>query len=182
MWHQEKIESAKNICKNLQFSNCLDIGCASGFMLSRLQKAFPKKKYFGVDVYDQSMESAKKWYPKITFKKASAEKLPFKDNSFDLIICYETIEHVEKPPQLLKEAKRVLKKDGTFVLAMDSGSLLFRTVWFVWENTKGRVWKGAHLFPFHHDDLESLIRKSKFKIKEKKFTHMGMEVVFTLQK
>ena len=44
---------------------------------------------------------------------------------------------------------------GVFILAMDSGSWLFRVVWFIWENTTGKVWKGAHLHPFNHEQLGS---------------------------
>lgn len=181
-WHGEKIITAKKIIKTLKFSKCLDVGCASGYMLSEIAKAFPKSKYFGIDVYDRAISYAKKTYPKIEFKVAASEKIPYKNESFDLIICYETIEHVENPLKTLQEARRVLKKDGNFILAMDSGNLLFRTVWFIWENTTGKVWQGAHLNPFHHDELENLIKKSGFKIKQKLFSHFGMEVVFVLSR
>ena len=83
---------------------------------------------------------------------------------------------------ILKQIKRVLKKDGTLILAMDSGSWLFRLTWFVWEKTKGKIWRGAHLYPFHHQELEQLIIKSNFKIKQKIFSFFGMEVTFVLNK
>ncbi len=65
---------------------------------------------------------------------------------------------------------------------MDSDSLLFRLVWFIWENSKGKIWKGAHLHPFHHTELEKLIQDSGFKIKDKIFSFLGMEVTFLLSK
>lgn len=181
LWHTHKINFAKKIIKNLKFKNCLDIGCASGFMVSEISKTFPGQ-YSGIDVYDKAVSAAKKNYPEIKFKVASADKLPFKDNSFDLILFYETIEHVENPLKCLEEIKRVLKKNGTLILTMDSGSLLFRIVWFCWENTKGNVWKKAHLHPFHHKELESLIKKAGFKIKKKIFAFLGMEVTFILKR
>ena len=98
------------------------------------------------------------------------------------MICYETIEHVTKPLAALKEMGRVLSKNGKLILTMDSGSLLFRIVWYIWENTKGSVWKGAHLHPFNHNQLEGLIKKAGFKIQRKIFSHLGMEVTFELTK
>ncbi len=151
-------------------------------MISEIAQVYPHARYFGIDVYDKAIASAKKKYSHINFNVASAQELPFKNNYFDLILFYETIEHVENPAKCLKEIKRVLNKNGNLIVAMDSGSLLFKVVWFVWENTKGRVWKNAHLHPFHHQELEQLIRKANFKINEKIFSFFGMEVTFILTK
>lgn len=181
LWHTHKINLAKKIIKNINFKTCLDVGCASGFMISEIAKSYQRAKYFGIDVYDKAIAFAKKSYPNIKFRVGSAEKLPFKANSFDLVLFYETIEHVENPLECLKEIKRILKEDGTLILAMDSGSLLFRIIWFFWENTKGKVWKEAHLHPFHHSKLEQRIKSAGFKIRNKMFSFFGMEVTFVLK-
>ncbi len=182
LWHSHKIKLAKYILSRLKFKNCLDIGCASGYMVSKIASFYPDAKYYGIDVYDKAIEYARKTYPDIKFKIASANKLPFKKNTFELILFYETIEHVEDPEGCLREIKRVLKKNGTLILSMDSGSLLFRIVWFIWENTQGKIWQGAHLHPFHHTQLEKLINASGFRIKDKIFSFLNMEVTFILDK
>lgn len=182
IWHAHKIKLAKKILKRIKFKNCLDVGCASGYMISEIAKSYPNAKYFGIDVLAKAISYAKKIYPYINFRVASAEELPFRSSSMDLVLNYETIEHVENPLKSLQEIRRVLKKDGSLILAMDSGSLLFRMVWFFWENSFGKVWQEAHLHPFHHFDLEDLVRKTGFKIKKKIFSHLGMEVVFVLSK
>lgn len=182
LWHSSKIRLAKKLLKRVQFKNCLDVGCASGYMLSEIAKVYPEAEYVGVDIYDKAIEHARKTYPNINFKVASADKLPFKDSSFDLILFYETIEHVERPEQCLKEIRRVLKKNGTLILTMDSGNWLFRIVWFIWENTTGKIWKGAHLHPFHHGQLERIIKKANFRIRNKIFSFFGMEVTFVIKK
>ena len=181
-WHHLKIKSAKNILKNYKFNNCLDIGCASGYMLSEIALTYTHAKYHGVDVYDKAINFAKKRYKNIKFQVAFAEKLPFKNAAFDLITFYEAIEHVENPLLSLKEIRRVLKKSGLCIIAMDSGNMLFRLVWLIWENTTGKVWKEAHLHPFHHNELEQLIKKARLKIKRKLFTHWSMEVTFVVSK
>ena len=180
IWHKNKIRNASKIIQHLSFNRCLDVGCASGFMISEIAKKFPDASYYGLDAYDGSIAYAKKQYPSITFKVANAEKIPYKDASFDLLVCYETIEHIEYPAKALKEMKRVLQKNGTVILAMDSGNVAFRSIWYVWEHTFGRAWLGAHLHPFHHTELEQLVKRTGFKIRSKHFTHCGLEVVFVL--
>lgn len=182
IWHGIKVKQAREIISKGDFKNGLDVGCASGYMTSLLSQSFPQVNFSGIDVYDKAISFAKKNYPNISFKVAPAEKIPFKDNFFDLVVCYETIEHVEDPLKSLQEIRRVLRKDGVGIISMDSGNWLFRMVWFVWEKTKGKVWEGAHLHPFHHTQLGEMIIKSKLKIKEKIFTHLGMEVTFVVSK
>lgn len=182
LWHGAKINLAKKIIKDSQFQNCLDVGSASGFMVSEISKDHPGKIFFGIDVYDKAIKFAKKRYPNIKFQVATAEKLPFKNGSFDLILCFETIEHIENPQIALEEMKRVLKKGGTAIVTMDSGSILFRVVWWVWEKTKGRVWQGAHLHPFHHKQLQKMIEQNGFRVRKKIFSFLGMEVTFILNK
>lgn len=159
LWHKSKINLAKRILSKTKFINCLDVGCASGYMISEISKALPKADYVGVDIYNKA-----------------------KKNTFDLILFYETIEHVEDPKVCLQEIKRVSKKGGTLIVTMDSGNLLFRLIWLIWENSKGKIWKGAHLHPFHHQELEKIIKNAGFNIKKKIFSFFDMEVTFELTK
>jgi SAM-dependent methyltransferase len=48
---------------------------------------------------------------------ASAEKIPFPDKSFDLIICLETLEHTEKPWVVCSEIERVIKPHGVVIVS-----------------------------------------------------------------
>lgn len=180
-WHGTKINFALKILKRLSFRNCLEVGCASGYLISEVAKKHPEVRFHAVDVYEEAIKLAKRKYSNINFVVAEAEKLPFKNNQIDLILCYETIEHVRNPKKAMLEMKRVLKKNGKLILAMDSGSMMFRVIWFFWEKTYGRPWRHAHLNPFHHSDLENLVLKSGFKIADKYFTHFGLEIVFVLE-
>jgi len=181
-WHSQKINTLQKLIAFQKFKKILDVGCAGGYMANKVNYIFPKSKITGIDVYKESIDYAKKKYPNINFIVADAHKLPFKDNTFDMVICYETIEHVVNPKKVLAEIKRVMKKNGKALVVMDSGSPLFRGVWYVWENTKGKVWKGAHLHPFHHTELEKVIKSVGLKISKKHFSHFGMEVSFLLKK
>lgn len=182
LWHTQKIRTLKKIIIKKNYPKILDIGCASGLMTNKIASFFPESKVVGVDIYSNAIDFAKSKYPQISFNIADIHKLPFASGSFDLIICCETIEHVLNPKKALSEIYRVIKKDGIVIIAMDSGNLLFRLIWWFWEKTKGKVWQGAHLHPFHHLELEEVIQSAGFKIKRKHFSHLGMEVSFVLWK
>lgn len=181
-WHTHKFDVFKELVKHEKPKKILDIGCASGTMTNKIAGIFPKSKITAVDVYPSAIAHARKKYPHIHFLVADAHKLPFKDDFFDLVACYETIEHVIDPVKVLKEIRRVLKKNGEAIIEMDSGSVLFRIVWWIWEKTKGRVWQGAHLHPFRHRELERVILDAEFKIAKKYLSHFGMAVSLLLKK
>lgn len=181
-WHSQKVDNFKRLVDKSHFNNILDVGCASGFMANKVSQIFPDSQITAIDVYQPTISYGKKHYPHIKFLVGDAHQLPFRGNSFDLVICYETVEHVEKPEQVLKEIKRVMKKNGRAIIAMDSGNLLFRLVWWFWEKTGGKAWQNAHIHPYHHQELEEIIKNAGFKIVKKHFSHLGMEVSFLLKK
>lgn len=181
-WHTLKVITFKKLIGRKQPKTILDVGCASGRMANEISKVFPTSKITAVDVYQKAISFGKKHYPHIKFIKADAHKLPFKTNSFDLVICYEVIEHLVNPLKSLLEIKRVIKKDGHAIIAMDSGNITFRIVWWISEKTICRVWQNAHLHPYTHRELEAVIKQAGFKIVKKEFSHFGMEVSFLLKK
>lgn len=181
LWHTRKWMIIK---KMIDFNpqNVLDVGCASGWLAARIAKILPQASVTGVDVSPKMIDYAKVVHPDINFVQADAQKLPFPKESFDLIVCTETLEHVVDPSKVLNEIKRCLADDGIVVISMDSGSPLFKFIWFFWLKTKGRVWRYAHLHQFNRSELKKLLRKTGFKIEEQKVSHLGMEITFKLKK
>jgi ubiquinone/menaquinone biosynthesis C-methylase UbiE len=86
----------------------LDIGCAKGFMLYDFKGALPKATIAGVDVSRYAIENA---LPDVKpfLKVASAEKLPFPDKSFDLVISINSVHNLplERLKNSLREIERV---------------------------------------------------------------------------
>lgn len=184
-WHDKKWEVLKKLMTDNDFSpkTILEIGCAAGHLTKFTQDLFPRARVYGIDIYKPAIIEAKMRYPEINFQVADAHKLPFKKNYFDLVLCSETIEHVLEPNKMLAEIKRVISPKGHVVLEMDSGSPLFRFIWYVWTHFgKGRVWHGSHLHPFSEKELEQLIKRQNFCIVRKKLSHFGMAVSFLLTK
>jgi ubiquinone/menaquinone biosynthesis C-methylase UbiE len=93
--------------------NTLDLGCGPGEKTASLKI----QNYTGADIAVTALKAGRKTYPKKRFICANAEKLPFKDNSFDNIIFFEIIEHIPNYQKSITEIKRILKKDGKLFIA-----------------------------------------------------------------
>lgn len=181
IWHTNKLKTILSLI-DFQPREILDIGCASGWFLSKLAVVFPKAECFGIDIYDKAVQYGKKLYPHITFRQSDAHAVPFKANTFDLIICTEVLEHVGDPKSVLVEIKRLLKKGGFAIIELDSGSVLFSIAWFLWRKFRGGVWSHAHLHSFTVKKLERTILSCGFKIIKKKKFNVGMAMAFLIQK
>ena len=180
-WHTRKFNTVINLVENYP-KKILDVGCASGWFLSQIAKKFPKAKCFGIDVYKQGVAYGNTLYSKLNLQTASAEKIPFPANTFDLVICTEVLEHVDNPSLVLKEIKRVLVKNGEAIIELDSGNWLFSFVWFLWTKKNGHVWNHAHLHSFTVTKLEKMILASGFAILKKKTFNWGMAMAFRIRK
>lgn len=92
-------------------STILDVGCAKGFMLCDFQNLIPGIRVSGIDISKYAITHA---LPQLKphLQVASAQKLPFPDNSFDLVVSINTIHNLPLKAciQALKEIQRVTKK------------------------------------------------------------------------
>lgn len=93
----------------------LDIGCSYGWALDALTgKA---ETLVGIDMDEAALRQAGAQYPHIQFVHQDASTLPFEDETFDVVILSEVIEHVgdENKQLVIDEAHRVLKPGGLFI-------------------------------------------------------------------
>lgn len=96
--------------KKITPQNVLDVGCGEGFTLKRLKDRKIGKKFEGVEYADAAIKLGKELFPEINIKKGSIYELPYKDNSFDTVMCTEVLEHLDDPRKALKELSRVSSK------------------------------------------------------------------------
>lgn len=106
----------------------LDIGCGSGALVIRLAKQYKEAKITGVDYWGSGWDYRQKQCEenariegaadRTHFQQTSASKLPFADETFDLVVSNLTFHEVkdsESKLDVLREALRVVKKGGKFV-------------------------------------------------------------------
>ena len=98
----------------------LDLGSGTGMLLRALGRRFPKARLSGIDPAPGMVAQANQrseGSAGVTCVQGSASRLPFADQSFQLVVSTSSFHHWDDQPQGLSEARRVLSRDGTFILA-----------------------------------------------------------------
>ena len=95
----------------------LDAACGSGYGSAILSES-GAQKVVGIDNSLEAIEYCEKNFKKanLEFKKQNCEKITL-DTMFDVVISFETIEHLKNQDNFLTEIKRVLKDDGLFIVS-----------------------------------------------------------------
>jgi len=96
----------------------LDLASGEGYGSSLLSKE--ADTVVGVDIDGDAVEHARNKYStqNLEFLQGTILEIPITgNNKFDVIVCFEAIEHVEEHEKLLSEVKRLLKKDGLFIVS-----------------------------------------------------------------
>ena len=143
----------------------LEIGCGNGFT-SAILSGF-SNEVIATDLYSLDREShsigilkAKELIKRLNVKNCnviscSAEELPFKDKSVDLVFCAYTLEHIPKQNNMLREVHRILNISGETI--------------FLLPNFMERIF---HPFSFYAEMLKKIILGSQGKINQKQ---MGLQ-------
>jgi SAM-dependent methyltransferase/uncharacterized protein YoxC len=97
--------------------SAIDLGCGAGYGTYSLAKV--ARRILGVDLSMEAIFHAAERYqaPNLRYEVGNVVSLPYEDESFQVAVSFEVIEHLEHPEALLLEAKRLLKKDGVFVVS-----------------------------------------------------------------
>jgi GT2 family glycosyltransferase/SAM-dependent methyltransferase len=95
----------------------LDIACGEGYGSNLL--AATAAQVIGVDIASEVIAHASQAYRKenLIFREGSCLNIPVEDHSIDLVVSFETIEHIDEPLAFLQEIKRVLSVDGALIMS-----------------------------------------------------------------
>lgn len=108
-WWAADIVSGKDV---------LDAGCGVGYGAQILARA-GAKSVIGVDIDPRAVEQAKKNADSHgdTMVEGDLCNLPFEDGCFDLVVCFEVIEHLKDADKALAEFRRVLRREGMLIVS-----------------------------------------------------------------
>lgn len=105
------LSTIASLVKSAESSRILDIGCGEGivthFLIDNL--SINSNHIVGLDIKGSCLKIAQGINPEVQFFQASIYKIPFQDNSFDLVLGLEVLEHLEFPEKAIGELNRVSK-------------------------------------------------------------------------
>jgi len=95
-------------------SRFLEVGSGMGHLTGQLEDAFST---FGCDINHWAVKKSREVVHKSELQTASAQELPFKDDSFNVVIIKHIVEHLPDPKKAIEEIARVMEPGGTLILA-----------------------------------------------------------------
>ena len=108
-------------CQKYVHGKVADIGCGSGFFLQLLAKHAAHHGIYGVDFSSSSIVRCRQEIPEGKFLLGEICRLGCRDGAFDTVICMETLEHVERPDEAVREIMRVCRDGGYVIITIPKG-------------------------------------------------------------
>lgn len=112
--HLHRYCIARDFCAG---KDVLDIACGEGYGSVILSSV--AKSVIGVDIDERTIDHARKSYPhnNIQFLQGSAIKLPLENCCMDVVVSFETLEHIKEHDLFAAEIKRVLRPGGLLIMS-----------------------------------------------------------------
>lgn len=109
-WHAELLSHLPPNSRRV-----LDLGCGTGFFLAELDQKRPGA--IGLDISHAMLRVSEQYVPGARLVTADAEKLPFRERSFDAIFCKGSLHHTRDHIGFLANCRRALSKDGVLIMS-----------------------------------------------------------------
>jgi len=165
----------RDLLKHSAGLNLLEVGCAHGFLLDYLSKK--DWKVTGVEVSPLSSAYARDTL-NLNVHTGTVKSADFPENSFDVVLLLDVLEHLHRPFDTLHEISRILSPGGTLVV---------QCPWelYHWEEIFEALLQGmkagtiepdavpAHLYFFQPKTLESVLKKGGFRITARQSGNYG---------
>jgi ubiquinone/menaquinone biosynthesis C-methylase UbiE len=135
------------MAKGIGTGTVLDVGTGPGIFPIFLSKSLPGIRFKGIDLSPVMVDIAKKNAAKerledrIEFEMGSAYSFPCEDHSIDLLLCINTLHHLDHPIAFFNEVARSLKEGGGFVIVdfhRDASRVLIGILDLIWKAFFGK--------------------------------------------
>ncbi|MFP4013344.1 MAG: class I SAM-dependent methyltransferase [Chitinispirillaceae bacterium] len=112
-WYEGALLLAQRNFPDFTRKRIFEIGTGTGEFIS----AFQADHTFGVDLSYEAVRKAHSYAPHAKVANAAGESLPFKAESFDIVVMCEVIEHVKDPDKVLEEIRNILADRGYLMIS-----------------------------------------------------------------
>jgi ubiquinone/menaquinone biosynthesis C-methylase UbiE len=139
----------------------LELGCGTGSLIVPLLKRWPRCHLVGVDISQQMLEVARRRVgPEIGLTRADAHILPFRESSFDLIVCCNSFHFLSLPTVALAEMRRVLRRGGRILITDWCDDYLFCKVCDLYL----RWFDHAHFRMYGSQECRRVLTAARFRV------------------
>ncbi|PIZ40439.1 hypothetical protein COV28_00460 [candidate division WWE3 bacterium CG10_big_fil_rev_8_21_14_0_10_48_23] len=150
LWKQMPIQSPEiwpswEICRDFVGRRCLEIGCGN-------YPRIPLENSYFLDISESAVQNLKA--KGLNAYLGTAEKLPFEDNFFDLVVAWDVMEHVPDDQKAFAEVSRVLKFGGYFLFSVP----LKKNYFGPWDAAVG------HLRRYEAAELNRILEEDRFRV------------------
>jgi ubiquinone/menaquinone biosynthesis C-methylase UbiE len=164
--------------KGIERGTALDVGTGPGVFPIFISKALPEIRFKGIDLSPVMIELAKKnaidegVKERMEFEVGSAYSLPCEDHSIDLLLCINTLHHLDRPVDFFNEVARALKEKGAFVIVdfhRDTSSVIVGIFNLFWRAFFGKHPKARNGFlksvrsSYTLEECHNFLEESKLK-------------------
>jgi len=174
VWYRKTIENLPDLSNK----KVLEIGCGRGEFSNFLHEKFPSAWITATDFSQGGVDVCKLKFVEneyLQFQVEDARSLSFESDSFDFVICCETLEHIPEVERAVLEIHRVLKKGGGFIITTPSYFNAYALVWLKCWLTNKPFESGQGVQPFEHFYtflyVSRILRRSGLMIESSLSTH-----------
>lgn len=156
--YDDHIERYKFASKFVRDKCILDIACGVGYGSECLLKG-GASLVVGVDISKEAVLYAKTYYDtNLIFLRGDAAMLPFPNNYFDVVVSFETIEHIHYYEKYLTEVTRVLNGGGLFIVSTPN-----RIIASPYKSLSEKPNNKHHVVEFTINEFEHILKSFSFK-------------------
>ncbi|MFH1622717.1 MAG: glycosyltransferase [Candidatus Omnitrophota bacterium] len=149
--------------------NVLDVGCGTSKILAALPQAVGFDLSFNKLRYNLSLGN--------NLVNGDIRNICFKDESFDVVICSEVIEHIERDYKFFPELTRILKKNGILILGTpDYSTFSWNIIEWLYKKLIPGGYADEHITRYNRKELVRLVENIDFKLQDYKYI-LGAELI-----
>lgn len=110
-----------------QLGSFFEVGCGTGYILSKITKAFPSSRLLGSEIFSEGLKFSNTRLPSAELIQMDARNIPFTDE-FDVIGAFDVLEHIKEDRIVLRQMHQALKEDGIILLTVPQHPWLWSKV------------------------------------------------------